>query len=200
MCRSYTGYAILHSEVNIWPSRSHRQVTGSRDLQPLASSKRRHWTMSSRRCAPHPLLPTDAGDGLALEATGGARVRGRQAPAHGRQGPQGPQGQQGQQGQVRSAPHRHGHGASASTLPPADRELQRVPVVRSQPATREFRRHAPQQAQPSHLSSSFHRQPHPRPRPKTYQSIHRGSHTMVGKVSERVLAREGKCFGNATRP
>lgn len=127
------------------------------------------------------------GDGFSTEVNK-PRVRGRgQTPAsrYGRQ-------EQGQ-GQLQNPLNRHG-----SILQLADRELQRIPGLRLLPFTREFRGHD-LQARPPHLPTSSHRQPHPRPRPPTYQPIKRDNYTMVGKVSERVLAREGKCFWDAMR-
>lgn len=139
--------------------------------------------MKSHR--PHPYR-RGTGDGLS-QRVNGTRVRGGgQTPAsrYGRQG----------QGQLQNPLNRHG-----SILQLADRELQRIPGLRLLPFTREFRGHD-FQARPPHLPTSSHRQPHPRPRPPIYQFIKRDNYIMVGKVSERVLAREGECFWDAMRP
>lgn len=126
------------------------------------------------------------GDGFSHDGlTEKARVRGKLTPApapapdgYGRQG----------QGQLQNPSDRHG-----STLQLADRKLQRIPGSRLLPSRREFQGYA-FQAPPPHLQISLHHQPHPRPHPPTYQPISRENYTMVGKVSERVLAREGEYF------
>lgn len=127
-----------------------------------------------------------AGDGL-LQKLNGATVREKLTPAPERYGRQG-------QGQFQNPSDCHG----STSLQLADRELQRIPVLRLLPSRREFRGYD-FQAPPPHFQPSFHHQPHPRPRPPTYQSIRRDTYTMVGKVSERVLAREGEYFWNAMR-
>lgn len=102
-----------------------------------------------------------------------------------------------------AAPHPNRHGSGG--VRGADRhglEFQRV--LRPQPPRRLEARdaHAIRPHKPIHHQSS-RRQPHPRPRPQAYQPIkRRNSSTMVGKVSERVLAREGEYFRphSAMRP
>lgn len=87
-----------------------------------------------------------------------------------------------------------GRGEATGVSRLGDPYLEELEPSRPQPQQSTGQIRGGAESQPVHQNrhQTSHRQPHPRPRPSTYQSVNRQSTAMVGKVSERVLAREGK--------